>query len=85
MLQEQTLGILHVADRGIPAGPVLVPLLSVATDADLFDDGEGDFDLLQPSGDDLVAAFTGMISGAATAAERRGDAHFTVRRSLLTL
>jgi altronate dehydratase len=80
----RTLVLVHVGD-GFATAPVLTPLLSIATDADRFEASEGEFDLLAPSNEELVDAVARTISGDRTAAERRGDAHFSVRRTLLTL
>lgn len=85
VLDLHPLAILHVADRGMPTGPVLVPLLSVAADEELFAGAEGDYDLLAPRDAELVGAMTALVSGEPSAAEQRGDAHFLVRRTLLTL
>jgi D-galactarate dehydratase/Altronate hydrolase, second domain len=78
------LALVIVGDR-LTTAPVLTPLLSVATDAERFGAAEGEFDLLAPGDTELVDAVTRVISGEQTAAERRGDAHFSVRRTLVTL
>ena len=79
------LGIVLVADRGLPAGPVLVPLLAIAATAELFDAADGEFDLHAPSDESLIVACAEMLGGLSTRAEERGDAHFAVRRTQLTL
>ena len=80
----RTLVLVVVGDRFATA-PVLTPLLAVATDAERFEAAAGEFDLLAPAATELVDAVARTLSGEQTAAERRGDAYFSVRRTLVTL
>jgi hypothetical protein len=83
-LAHGALAIVLVGDR-LTSAPVLTPLLAVATDSARFEDSEGDFDLLCPSDADLVDAVCAALSGKPTVSEHRGDASFSLRRTLVTL
>jgi hypothetical protein len=60
-------------------------LLAITANQARFEAAEGDFDLLSPSDDELVEAVYETLAGNPTASERRGDASFALRRSLVTL
>lgn len=83
-LSSGALAMVLVGDKLVNA-PVLTPLLAIATDEERFELAEGEFDLLDPTEDELLEAVGTTLSGEPTAAERRGDGAFSVRRTLVTL
>jgi hypothetical protein len=83
-LTSGALAMVLVGDKLVNA-PILTPLLAVATDEERFELADGEFDLLNPSDAELLDAVTDTLSGRSTASEGRGDAAFSVRRTLVTL
>ena len=82
--EASALAIVHVGERS-GSGPVLTPLISVASDQDAFRGAEDEFDVVEPNGEELVETVVRVLNGEPTVSERRGDAFFAIRRSLLTL
>jgi altronate dehydratase len=82
--EASALAIVHVGERS-GSGPVLTPLISVASDEDAFRGAEDEFDVVEPDGEELVETVVRVVNGEPTVSERRGDAFFAIRRSLVTL
>lgn len=85
VLGEEALGLVLVADRGLPLAPVLVPTLAVASTGDLQERSEGAFDLAAPTPTELVASVRSMLAGSPTKLELEDEPRFAVRREALSL
>lgn len=80
----QALALVLVGNRMVP-GPALTPLIAVATGSWDTKPDPDDFDLQDPTADELVFLVREVLEGRQTAAERRGDGAFAMRRTLVTL
>jgi altronate dehydratase len=83
-LANGALAMVLVGDKLVNA-PILTPLIAVATDEERFELADGEFDLLNPSDAELIDSVTETLSGSPSASESRGDAAFSIRRTLVTL